>query len=220
MSTFIGEIKLFAGNFIPEGWLACQGQTLGVGSYPGLAGLLGAYYGGNGTTTFGLPDLRGRTPIGTGTGSGLTPRILGESGGVEGVRLQQAQMPAHNHVITNTPNVTNNLTVTGSGTLKCASVAGDTADPSTAFLAETKAITGDKIYIKDAGKATSTMNSAALDIETSLQGDIGVTVDSQCGLAGNGLEHQNMQPWFCLNYIINYDGVFPNRSEVESDSIV
>jgi microcystin-dependent protein len=212
MSTFIGEIKLCAGDFAPRGWLLCQGQILPATDYAGLVSLLGSRYGGNGNTTFGLPDLRGRTPIGTGSGPGLTPRVLGQSGGAEDVALQQTQMPPHNHIIANTPNVTNGLTVTGSGTMKCASVGGNTTDPSSAFLAKTKAIAGDNIYTTDGSQATSTMNSAALDIKATLQGDIGVTVDSQCGMAGAGLEHQNMQPWLCLNYIINWDGVYPSRS--------
>ncbi|SMD33166.1 Microcystin-dependent protein [Reichenbachiella faecimaris] len=212
MSTFVGEIKLFAGNFTPRGWIACEGQILAISQYPALASLLGSLYGGNGTTTFGMPDFRGRAPIGVGAGPGLTSRTLGQFGGVEGVTLIQTQIPAHNHLITSTPTVQNNLTANATGTIKCASAAGNTADPSNAFPAETKALTGDKIYTDTATQATSSMNAGALDIQASLQGDVDVKVDSQCGMTGAGLSHENMQPWTCMNYIINWDGVYPDRN--------
>ncbi|MEO9966384.1 MAG: tail fiber protein [Reichenbachiella sp.] len=212
MSTFVAEIKLFAGNFIPEGWLACQGQILAMSQYPALASLLGSQYGGNGTTTFGLPDYSGRTLIGEGNGKGLSPRVLGQQGGIETVTLQTSEIPAHNHVINNTPAVQNNLTVSATGVVKCASTAGNSADPNNAFLAKTKAITGDSIYTTDASQATASMNPKAVDINAALQGNIAVEVSSQCGLTGAGLAHENMQPWACASYIINWDGVYPNRT--------
>ncbi len=80
---FIGEIMLFAGNFAPKGWATCDGQLMAISQNTALFSLLGTTYGGNGQTTFALPDLRGRVPIHTGQGLGLTPRTLGEQGGVE-----------------------------------------------------------------------------------------------------------------------------------------
>ncbi|MEP2023320.1 MAG: tail fiber protein [Reichenbachiella sp.] len=211
MPTFIGEIKLFAGNFIPRGWLACEGQTLAISDYSGLAALIGTYYGGNGTSTFQLPDFRGKTPIGAGDGKDLTPRVLGQSGGLEIVTLQQTQIPAHNHMITSTPKVVNNLSADSTGEIKCVATAGGTQSPAKAFPAQTKKLTGDDIYSTDLTAATSAMNSAALEIETSLQGNIEVAVESVCGMTGGNLAHENMQPWLCMNYIINWDGIFPSR---------
>ncbi|MBO9570124.1 MAG: phage tail protein [Cellulomonas iranensis] len=99
MTGFVGEVRLFAGSYVPAGWLPCDGQTLSVSQYSTLYSVLGVTWGGNGSTTFRLPDLRGRTPLGAGTGVGLTPRTLGETGGAEAVALTTAEMPAHTHVV-------------------------------------------------------------------------------------------------------------------------
>ncbi|UCG56649.1 MAG: tail fiber protein [Phycisphaerales bacterium] len=97
VEPYLGEVGLFAGNFAPRGYAFCHGQILPISSYSALYSLLGTTYGGDGRTTFGLPDLRGRTAIHAGTGPGLTPRPLGQKTGVETVTLAEAQMPSHNH---------------------------------------------------------------------------------------------------------------------------
>ncbi|AGC41676.1 phage tail collar domain-containing protein [Myxococcus stipitatus DSM 14675] len=94
---FIGEIRIFAGNFAPQGWALCEGQILSIAQNQALFAILGTTYGGNGQTTFALPDLRGRYPMQSGQGPGLSPRALGEQGGVETVTLISTQMPAHTH---------------------------------------------------------------------------------------------------------------------------
>jgi len=95
---FIAQITLFAGNFAPRGWAFCAGQILPIAQNTALFSLLGTTYGGNGQTTFALPDLRGRVPVGTGQGPGLSNVDLGETGGSESVTLTQSQMPAHSHL--------------------------------------------------------------------------------------------------------------------------
>jgi microcystin-dependent protein len=99
MEEFIGIIKIFAGNFAPRGWALCNGQILSIAQNTALFSILGTTYGGNGMTTFALPDLRGRAPIGTGQGPGLSNFMLGETGGVESVTLTTGQIPAHNHAL-------------------------------------------------------------------------------------------------------------------------
>ena len=94
---FVGEIRMFAGNFAPRGWAFCDGQLLAVSQNDALFSLLGTIYGGDGRTTFGLPDLRGRIPIHAGTGPGLSPRRLGSKGGAEEVTLTVNQLPSHGH---------------------------------------------------------------------------------------------------------------------------
>lgn len=96
---FVGEIRMFAGNFAPRGWAFCDGQLLAVSQNDALFSLLGTIYGGDGRTTFGLPDLRGRIPLHAGTGPGLSPRRLGSKGGEEHVTLTTNQMPRHQHLI-------------------------------------------------------------------------------------------------------------------------
>lgn len=96
-NPLIGEVKLFAGNFAPRGWAFCDGQLLPIAQNTALFSLLGTNYGGDGRTTFGLPDLRGRVAIGVGSGPGLSSVPIGEKKGVEAVTLNELQIPAHDH---------------------------------------------------------------------------------------------------------------------------
>jgi microcystin-dependent protein len=122
---FLGEIRLVGFNFNPVGWALCNGQLLPIAQNTALFALLGTTFGGDGQTTFGLPDFRGRSPVGMGNGPNLTPIAQGEQQGVEQVTLLQAQMPVHTHPLTvagtnhepaNTPsNVNNVLGASGPG---------------------------------------------------------------------------------------------------------
>lgn len=94
---FIGQITMFGGNFAPRDWAFCDGQLLAISQNSALFSLLGTNFGGDGRTTFGLPDLRGRFPMHAGSGPGLTPRPLGSKGGAESVQLNVNHLPAHNH---------------------------------------------------------------------------------------------------------------------------
>ncbi len=96
---FIGEIRMFAGNFAPRGWALCNGQLLPIAQNTALFSILGTTYGGNGQTTFALPDLRGRVPLSSGQGPGLSPYTLGEMAGSESVTLLTTQMPTHTHTL-------------------------------------------------------------------------------------------------------------------------
>jgi len=88
---------MFGGNFAPRGWAFCSGQLMSIAQDTALFALLGTTYGGDGQVTFALPDLRGRFPLGQGTGPGLTPRTVGEAAGSENVTLTQSQIPSHTH---------------------------------------------------------------------------------------------------------------------------
>jgi microcystin-dependent protein len=117
---YLGQIQIVAFNFAPRGWFLCNGQTLAIQQYTALFSLIGTYYGGNGTSTFQLPNLQGRVPIHQGTGPGLSTYVIGEQGGVENVTLLYNNMPIHNHLL----NVT--------------SVYGKSGNPSGLFLANTE----------------------------------------------------------------------------------
>ena len=97
MEEYLAIIKMFAGNFAPRGYMFCHGQILSIASNTALFSLIGTTYGGNGTTTFALPDLQGRVPVGAGQAPGLEPIQLGQMGGSENVTILTTQMPAHNH---------------------------------------------------------------------------------------------------------------------------
>lgn len=98
-NSFIGEIKMFAGNFAPKGWALCDGQLIEIAQNTALFSLYGTTYGGDGRTTFGLPDLRGRLPVHKGTGPGLTGRTLGAKFGTETTSLSMNEMPSHTHQV-------------------------------------------------------------------------------------------------------------------------
>ena len=97
MTPFIGEIIMFGGNFAPRGWAFCDGQLLPISQYTALFSILGTTYGGDGRTTFALPDLRGRFAMHPGNGPGLSSRRLGQKGGQENVTLTVNNMPSHSH---------------------------------------------------------------------------------------------------------------------------
>ena len=110
---FVGEIRMFAGNFAPRGWAYCDGQLLAVSQNDALFSLLGTIYGGDGRTTFGLPDMRGRVPLHAGHGPGLSERRLGAKGGSEKVTLTTNQIPSHTHPVSGTNNLANATTPGG-----------------------------------------------------------------------------------------------------------
>src|SRR5208337_1330025 len=116
-TPFVGEIRIFAGNFAPVNWAFCDGSTLSISQNATLFNLIGTTYGGNGQTTYNLPDLRGRVAIHQGTGAGLSPYVLGQAGGVESVPLTNQQLPGHTHVV------------------QCNETAGDTRSPVGGFPA-------------------------------------------------------------------------------------
>lgn len=130
MEPFIGQIIMFGGNFAPKGWAFCDGQLLPIAQNSALFSILGTTYGGDGRTTFALPDLRGRVSIHPGRGPGLSTYLLGEKGGTEEVTLTLNEIPSHNHsVLAN-------------------SAVGTSPDPAGNFLANTGAF--DNEYINNA----------------------------------------------------------------------
>jgi microcystin-dependent protein len=96
---YIGQIIIFGGNFEINGWAACDGRLLPISQYAALFSLIGTYYGGNGSSNFALPDLRGRAPIGMGQGPGLSPHDIGQQAGTETVTLLATNLPSHSHQV-------------------------------------------------------------------------------------------------------------------------
>lgn len=144
MTPFLGQIIMFGGTFAPRGWALCDGQLLPISGNSALFSILGTTYGGDGRTTFALPDLRGRVAMHAGNGPGLSPRRLGEKSGSETNTLNTAQMPSHNHAATGTVNL---------GT------AANAASGSGAFLPIS---TGANFYSDTAG--TADLNAGAVSV--------------------------------------------------------
>lgn len=146
MDPFIGEIRLFAGNFPPVGWHLCDGSLLSINDNQALFSLIGTTYGGNGVNTFGIPDMRGRVPVGQGQGTGLTNRVIGQTGGASAVQLTEAQMPIHSHTV----NVTNKVATTA------------TIDANVGFAANTTPSTGKVARYAPTNATPGTLNSATI----------------------------------------------------------
>jgi len=105
MDPYVGEIRLFAGSYAPQGWLLCDGTSYPISNYDTLYAVIGTTYGGNGVSVFNVPDLRDKLPIGQGQGTGLSPRTIGQSVGTSAVTLNQSNMPAHTHPVNGTQNL-------------------------------------------------------------------------------------------------------------------
>jgi microcystin-dependent protein len=146
MDGTLAEIKMFAGNFAPRNWAFCSGQILAINQNTALFSLLGTTYGGNGQTTFALPDFRGRLAVGTGQGPGLSNRNLGEVAGTEVVTLAVTEMPAHSHAATINVN-------SGLGTL---------ANPSGNFLAGGQDATANPIPTYASASSAASLNAASV----------------------------------------------------------
>ncbi len=142
---FIAEIIMFGGNFAPRGWAFCDGQLLPIAQNAALFSILGTTYGGDGRTTFGLPDLRGRIPMGPRNGPGLSDRRLGEESGVENVTLNTNQIPSHSHV----------------ATANAVAPAGNSNDAVGNFWADDAGMASGTYH---SGPANTTMNAAAVEI--------------------------------------------------------
>lgn len=142
MEPFIGEIRLFAGSYAPNRWALCHGQTMSIQTNQALFSLLGTRYGGNGMTTFHLPDLRGRVPVHRGQGPGLSPRAMGQVGGVEQVTLLASQVPTHTHAVPAADQEATSRTAVGNAVAMLpGSGVGYAAGPPTTALAITS-VTG------------------------------------------------------------------------------
>ena len=175
---------MFGGNFAPRGWALCEGQLLAISQNQTLFAILGTTYGGDGRTTFGLPDLRGRIPMGAGNGPGLSQRRIGQKMGEENHILNSTEIPSHSH--------TSKLSVSKENGTQGAATADSTIG--------TTGVNAGRVFTESLGYNTSTpdtaLNSASI---------VGANT-------GGGQSHNNMQPTLCTNYIIALVGIFPPRS--------
>ncbi len=181
---FVAEIRLFAGNFAPKGWALCAGQLISISQNTALFALIGTFYGGNGTSNFALPDLRGRIAIGAGQGPGLSSRSVGEQVGAETATLTVGQLPSHTHTIAlNTP------------ALAASSGKGNVQSPAGAVPAA------------EAAGVTATYSSNTPDTTLAATAVTGAPPST-----GGGQPVSVEQPYLVLNYIIALQGIFPARN--------
>ncbi len=189
MDPFLGEIRMVGFNFAPVGWMVCQGQLLSISQYAALFSLLGTTFGGNGTTTFQLPDLQGRVPLCPGNGAGLPVYSWGESGGQASVSLLANNLPVHTHLIA--PPVSN--------------VAATAPSPVGGY----PAVDQTTVTVTDptSGRATAVTKSYAA---SSVSGQTAASYQS--GPAGGNVPVNTEPPYLAVYFIIAYQGIFPTRS--------
>jgi microcystin-dependent protein len=187
MEEYIGVIKLFGFNFAPRGWLTCQGQLLSIAQNTALFSLLGTTYGGDGVTTFAVPDLRGRLAVGQGQLSGGSMYTMGEDGGTESTTLTVAQMPNHLHT----------ATAATTAILSAESTQANAQNPNGKCLAS-----GTNIYADEDPAQNRQMAPSCIAATTT------VTVAP----TGGSLPVAILQPFLVMNYSICTEGLFPPRN--------
>ncbi len=213
MDPFIGQIICVGFNFAPPGWAQCNGQLLSIAQNNALFALLGTTYGGDGRTTFGLPDLRGRAPIGVGQGPGLSNYVQGQMGGTESVTamgtgqfaLAAANLPAHTHAIQGSVSVAI-ADQAGSSNAASGNVLGKVAQD-----ADVSPATTIEMYVATSGRGAATFNDrnqlggVSHNITTAATGTgTPVSVPVSVNVA-------NRQPYLGMMYIIATQGIFPSR---------
>ncbi|ARU27696.1 phage tail protein [Cellvibrio sp. PSBB006] len=188
---FLGEIRMVGFQFAPRGWAFCDGRILPIAQNSALFSLLGTMYGGNGQTTFALPDFRGRSPVGMGAGPGLSTITQGEQAGLERTTLNIQQMPSHTHIATGTAAI---------------SVGGTPANPVIAPTATNNVLGGS--VGGSAGAAAIWSNQLTDPIP--LGNEAGVTVAVQNTGGSQPVDLRN--PFLGTNFIIALEGIFPARN--------
>jgi microcystin-dependent protein len=196
-----GEIRLFAGDFAPAGWEFCRGQLLTIETYTELFGLLYIRFGGDGTTTFGLPNLGTRMPQGFGGEGGLA---IGELGGTYTTSLTVENLPAHTHAVSGSISVSDTLTAEVS--TNCATVQGTVSTPEDNYFAPSSgsnAFQQDQLGARSGGATSVPYNSNQLDLTGSLS----------VANAGGGSDFSVVMPSLQINYIICLKGIYPSNNQ-------
>lgn len=178
---FLGEIKIFAGNFAPKGWLKCEGQLLSISQNTALFSILGTSYGGDGRTTFGLPDLRERMAMGTGQGPLLRERYLGENGGTNLLPILVENLPAHTH---NAELIVNNA-------------------------AGTESIPRNLIGMANASDTFNNITRPVLKYNNATKNI--TLPNNRTSISGGTVPLDIRQPYLVCNYIIAIEGIYPQR---------
>lgn len=195
---FIGEIRMFTGNFAPKDWAFCDGQLLSIAQNTALFSILGTTYGGNGQTTFALPNLQGRVPVHQGQSPGTSNYVLGQVGGVENITLTVNELPAHSHAVA--LNGTGNVNVA----FGASSANGNTPTPGPTAV-PAKVASG-----LNALNAFSTAapDTTLLPVSTTTT----VAVNGSTGLTGASTPVPIVQPYLAVNFIIALVGIYPSRN--------
>jgi microcystin-dependent protein len=202
---YLGGMCAFGGNFAIRGWATTEGQLLSISSNTALFSILGTTYGGDGRTSFGLPDLRGRSAIGIGRGAGLADYRLGQRGGAETQTLNLLNLPVHNHGATTS--VVNTVDTSDSTiVLRALAARAGTNDPTGAVLADSP----NRENIYNTGAPNVDMSSDAID--HSIVVGVDSVATTTVGNAGSSQAFNIRGPYLAVTWLIALQGVFPSRS--------
>lgn len=192
MEAYVGEVRMFAGSYAPEGWALCDGSLLAISSYQVLYSLIGTTWGGDGTNTFGVPNLTGSVPVGQGHGTGLTARVLGQTGGVAAVALTVSQLPVHNHLVAVSSAAAASVPTPGPTALLASTAAPTPPTPTSPY----------PVNYLTVAKRPNPAKSHVLD-DSAIQ---------SAGASGAALHaHNNMMPGLAMTFIICTLGIYPQR---------
>lgn len=208
---YLGEIRMVAFNFEPRNWAFCNGQTLSIAQYNALFALLGTVYGGDGRSTFNLPNLQGRVAIGFGQGTGLPGYVLGEAAGRESVTLSQVQLPTHSHVATFTPAGGGGGTPTVDVTVNGSSATANSNSPNGNYIAgltEVNRLTGQLFVNNPAANTLGSIAGVSATI-SGVPGAGGTVVNQNAGL---GQPFSIEPPYLAVNFVICTQGLYPSRN--------
>jgi microcystin-dependent protein len=203
---FLAEVCIFAGNFAPRGYAFTDGQILSIASNTALFSLVGTTYGGDGRTTFALPDTRGRSIVGVGNGPGLDNVSWGEKGGTTEVTLSVLNLPSHGHTATTLVTQDNTDTSGSSATLRALASTASTNSPTGNVLANSPNRTN--IYNDGLPNVDMSADSIVLDVQVTMDMSATTTV----GNTGASQSFNIRNPYIGMYYIIALQGIFPSRS--------
>jgi microcystin-dependent protein len=181
-NAFIGQITMFAGNFPPKNTAFCNGQILGIAQNQALFAVLGTTYGGNGQTTFALPNLQSQVPIHQGQGPGLSPYTIGQTGGTPSVALDQTTMPIHLHTLSATQTIADSATIANNK-----------------LPAQPTAGTPPAFYAFQGASPLPPLTKVAMN-------------PAACSTVGGSAAHNNLMPSLCVSFVIFLRGIFPSRN--------
>jgi microcystin-dependent protein len=184
-NAFLGQISMFGGNFAPRNTALCNGQTLPIAQNQALFSLLGTTYGGNGQTTFALPNLQSQLPVHQGQGIGLSSYSLGQTGGTPNVTIDQSTTPTHNHTLNATQTITTTATIDTTVLPGQPTVANAPATPA--------------FYAFQGAPPLPTLVPHPM-------------AAAACSTTGGGQPHTNLMPSLCISFIIYLQGIFPSRN--------
>ena len=228
---FLGEVEIFAGNFAPRGWAICAGQLLSIAQNTALFSLVGTTYGGDGRSSMALPDIRGRTPVGVGSGAGLSSREWGQLGGREFSKITSNNLPPMQSAIA-LPSFAQSVSVsipgqTISGVTGSANIAtkqdANSGEPTAGAVLATVVAGGgpdkqEKIYQSTAPSSLISIGNVTVDtFDVPAQDNIALTLPANSltgivNLHGGGQSLYSQSPFVAMHYIIAMQGIYPSRS--------